>query len=686
MSLTKKNFLFNKVSQLKGVGSKTSDILKRRNIVYIKDLLMFFPYSSTDRSHSTSLDKLEIGKIFTLKVKVSKYNFPRIRNLPNRVICEDGKGKIELVFFNSREGYIRNVLPINKWVLVSGKVNFYKNKYQMTNPDYITKITNLDFVQKIIPKYKLVEGVTEKNYRKIIEQVLDKLPQIEEWHNEDFLKQMDFDRWDASLKKIHKVEDGIDINSTFYRRLAYDEIFAHLLTLSESRKRIKKGKQKIKKFTNKLYTKINNNLNFSLTKSQKKVIEEINLDLSSKNRMFRMLQGDVGCGKTIVSLMTMANVIESGFQCALMAPTSILAEQHYFEARNLFKNTKIKTALLTGKTSLSDRRNILNNLKSNNIDLIIGTHSLFQKKIIFNNLGMVVIDEQHKFGVRQRISLADKGGPECDLLLMSATPIPRTMMLGIYGDMDISKITEKPAGRAKVITYSKPSKKIEEIWKLLKIKIKEGNQIFWVCPLIEESKILNFTSAKKRFETIKKKFPGRVELIHGSIKQDEKEIILKKFKDKKIDILVSTTVIEVGIDFPNANVIIIDNANKFGLSQLHQLRGRVGRGNKPGICILVYNSSLSENATKRIKILKKTNDGFEISEEDLKLRGFGDLVGFEQSGFKLFKIADEVHHADLFELAKKNIDLINLKQINLKKFDVLLKIFDKAEIINNSIK
>ena len=364
-----------------------------------------------------------------------------------------------------------------------------------------------------------------------------------------------------------------------------------------------------------------------------------------------------------------------------MSPTEILAKQHYELTKKILKVDNLKIAFLSGKTEYKKRREILNNLKEGKIDLLIGTHSLFQKNISFKKLGLVVIDEQHKFGVKQRSDLAKKGGDECDVLLMSATPIPRTMMMSLYGDMDISKITEKPAKRKKIITLSKPEIKINEIWPFIKKQIETNNQVFWVCPLIEESSFLDYSSAKKKFELINKKFPKMVGLIYGGMEKDEKEKILKKFLLKKISILVSTTVIEVGIDFPNANLIIIENANKFGLAQLHQLRGRVGRGEKQGTCILLFKDGLSKNAIKRIKILKNSDDGFYIAEEDLKLRGFGDLIGFQQSGIKTFRFADPVHHEDLFLLAK-NFVKINENSINQKKYAFLLKLFDKAEIIN----
>ena len=443
--------------------------------------------------------------------------------------------------------------------------------------------------------------------------------------------------------------------------------------------RIKKNKVN-KVFNEKISNEIKKKLSFRLTDEQTKVLEEINFDLRSDKRMFRIIQGDVGSGKTIVSLLSISNVIESGYQCALMAPTEILSRQHFELSKKIFKKD-LRIEFLTGKTELTKKKKILNDLKDGKVNLLIGTHALFQKKINFDNLGLVVIDEQHKFGVRQRSEFADKGGKNCDVLLMSATPIPRTMMMSLYGDMDISKISEKPISRKKIITLSKPETKINELWLYLKKQLDENNQIFWVCPLIEESKILDYSSAKKKFDLINKKFPGKVGLIHGALEKEKKETILKKFLNKEIFILVSTTVIEVGIDFPNANLIIIENANKFGLSQLHQLRGRVGRGKKQGTCILLYKNGLSKNAVKRIKILKKSDDGFFIAEEDLRLRGFGDLTGYQQSGTKNFRFADPVIHKDLFDLAEKEI-LKMERNVNDKKFNFLLKLFDKAEIIN----
>jgi len=672
------------VSAIDGVGKALSLYLKKKKIEKVNDLLWNLPYSFTDRSITTTLNKLEVGRIFTLKIKVVKYNFPRIRNLPNRVFCKDEFGEIDLIFFNSREGYIRKILPLSEWVAVSGKVNFFRKKYQITNPTYVEKINQIDLVKKIIPKYSLTEGLSEKIYLKIIEKMFNKIPEIEEWHDEKFIKKMNFLSWKDSIKKLHDSSIQKDLNSNYLKRLAYDEIFANLLFHSNNRNKIKKIKKNKKNFKKKYSSLLIKTLPYLLTGGQIRIINEIEVDLASSQRMFRILQGDVGSGKTIISIMAALSTIESGYQCGLMAPTAILAEQHYMLFKSLIKKTnlKINFSLLTGKTELKERKNILENLKNNKINFLIGTHALFQKTIKFNKLGLVIIDEQHKFGVQQRINFAKKGGSNCDVLLMSATPIPRTMMMSIYGDMDTSRLMEKPIQRKKTVTLSKPENKIDDLWPFIKRKIAEKEQIFWVCPLIEDSSKLDFSSTAKLFEILDKKFNKKVGIIHGGLDQVQKEKVLLEFLDNKISILVSTTVIEVGIDFPNATVIVVENANKFGLAQLHQLRGRIGRGDKPGTCILMFKNQLSQNAKKRIQILKSSDDGFYIAEEDMKLRGYGDIIGFKQSGIKLFKIADPVHHEDLFKLAEKNIITLSDEELNDSKYNFLLKLFDRVELIN----
>ena len=675
-------FLLEDISILKGIGKKTYNILKKKKVNNIFDLLWRLPQSYTDRSFKTKINSLQIGTISTIEIIPIKYYFPRIRNLPNKVICEDETGKIECIFFNSFEGYIKKILPLNEKITISGKIKFFKNRYQITNPNYVSK--NNSLIEKIHNKYNLTEGITEKMYNKIIEQILNKLPNLEEWHSNEILKKFDNNNWKESILNLHKHENIGKYNSSFYKRLAFDEILASLLLFSEVRKSIKKIKKNGKNFTNIFINESMKRIPFKLTSDQNKVIKEINKDLISKEKMFRILQGDVGSGKTVVALFTALNVIESGYQVALMAPTEILANQHFKLAKKIFSN-KIKLNILTSKTFNIEKKEIKKNIENNKIDMIFGTHALFQKTTKFKKLGYIIIDEQHKFGVKQRKLLSDKGGINCDILLMSATPIPRTLTMTIYGDMDLSIIKEKPKNRKDVITYSKHENKIDEIIEFVKKQINKGNQIFWVCPLIKESKKVDHQSAINKYEHLKNIFPNKVAIIHSKIENDEKEKILINFFKKKYDILVSTTIIEVGIDFPNANVIIIENSNKFGLSQLHQLRGRVGRGDNQGSCILMYKSNLSENAIKRINILKNLNDGFKISEEDMKLRGYGDLLGFKQSGIKNFKLADPIHHEDLFKLAEKEVKRIEYEEKNINKYKTLVKLYDQADIINDLV-
>ncbi len=675
-------FLMDDLSSLKGVGYKTVKILKKKKINNVFDLLWRLPKSFIDRSVLSKVNELQIGKIHTIKIIPIKYNFPRIRNLPNKVFCEDETGKIDCIFFNSYEGYIRKILPLNQEVTVSGKIGYFKKKYQITNPTYVSN--NPSLVRTVHNKYSLTEGITEKMYNKILDQVLNNLPTIAEWLDQKILKKFDNISWSEAIKKLHKPENIGNYNSNFYKRLSFDEILSSFLIFSEVRKKIKKIKKNKKTFTSKLYENIMDRLGFNLTNDQINVLKEINNDLSSQSKMFRLLQGDVGSGKTIVSLLSSLNVIESGYQVAFMAPTEILASQHYNLAKKIFPKS-INIDILSNKIDVPKKKIIIENLKNNKIHIIFGTHAIFQKKIIFKNLGFIIIDEQHKFGVRQRKLLSDKGGKNCDILLMSATPIPRTLTMSIYGDMDVSIIREKPNHRKDIATYSKVENKINDVLSFVKKNINLGGQIFWVCPLIEESKKIDHVSAIKKFQHLNKIFPNQVAIIHSKIDDNEKEKILEDFLNKKFKILVSTTIIEVGIDFPNANVIVIENANKFGLSQLHQLRGRVGRGSKQSFCILLFKSNLSENAKKRINILKKNNDGFKISEDDMRLRGFGDILGFKQSGIKNYRLADPVLNEDLFIMAKEEIKRIEKEEKNLNKYKPLLKLYDQADVINDII-
>ncbi len=671
-------YLLSNIQNIKGIGKKTSQLFKRKNINTIFDLLWHLPTSKIENSKVTNVGDIQIGKLQTIKLIPLKYNFPRIRRLPNRVVCQSNDIKIDCVFFNSYEGYIKKILPLNTEIIISGKINFFRNKYQITNPTQV-KESNENILETQ-NKYSLTDGLTINKYNNIINEVLKELPDLDEWLNDDIKKKFNNIKWKDAILKIHSLDNKEILKSKYYKRLVFDELFAHFLISSKIRTKIKKIKKSQKIFKD-CKEKLIQDLNFKLTNDQEAAIKIINEDLKSKSRMFRLLQGDVGSGKTIVSMIAAVNCINAGYQTSFMVPTEILAKQHFsFAKKYLPKNVKIE--MLTGKSKYDYRKKILENLKLGKIDFLIGTHALFQKKVEYKKLGLIIIDEQHKFGVRQRKELSEKGGNNCDVLVMSATPIPRTMMMTVYGDMDLTLIKEKPKNRKKIVTYSKLEDKISEIIRFVKKEISNKNQIFWVCPLIEESKKVEQQSVVNKFKYLEKYFKNRIGLIHGSLDKDERNKILNNFLDRKLDILVSTTVIEVGIDFPNANVIVIENADKYGLSQLHQLRGRVGRGSKQSYCILMFKSSLSENAKKRINILKSSDDGFIISEEDMKLRGYGDLLGFKQSGIKNFRLADPILNEDLFLLAEAEVKKLEMKGDNFSKYNKLLKLYDRASIIN----
>ena len=461
-------YLLSDLTKLNGVGVKTANVLKKKKINNIFDLLWKLPKSYIDRSQSSKIKDLKIGENQTIAITPKKYSFPRIRNLPNRVLCSDETGEIDCIFFNSYEGYVRKILPLGKEITISGKIGYFRNKYQLTNPKYISEDSSL--IKQKHNTYSLTEGISEKLYNRIINQIINKLPILNEWHSNEILKKFDNINWNDSIKKLHNPENIGNYKKNFYQRLAYDEIFSSFLVNSEIRTKIKKIKKKNKIFYEKNQNLIINKLNFSLTKDQKKTLDEINKDLCSSKKMFRLLQGDVGSGKTIVALLAAFNTIKSGFQVAVMAPTEILARQHYNLAKEIFPR-KLKIQLISGKSDYRSKKEILNKLTTHKIDIIFGTHAIFQKKVIYKNLGLIIIDEQHKFGVNQRKRLSDKGGNNCDVLLMTATPIPRTLTMTMYGDMDLSIIAEKPKQRKPIKTYSKLESKIEDIILFVKKEI-----------------------------------------------------------------------------------------------------------------------------------------------------------------------------------------------------------------------
>ena len=677
--------LFSSVKKIKGVGPIISKKLSDKGIENKIDLFLNLPTGAIDRRFCPKLDQLEVGVISTIFVRPVKYTIPRFRNLPNRVTCKDEYGSIDIIFFNSRESYIKQILPLNEEVVISGKVGFYKNKYQMTNPDYIQSIDREKDITKIMAKYSSVAGISPKTIQKIYKEEIEKLKDIGEWHSQDFLKKMAWPTWYDAIYNLHNPINVSDVNkeSKFYQRLAFDEIFSNFLIFSEIKKRIKKLIKVSKVIDEDNLLRIKKMLPFTLTESQQGALKEILTDISSERKMLRVLQGDVGSGKTAVAMIAAYLTVKSGYQVAFLCPTELLAKQHFLLFKKILENENLSVQLLTSKIKSSEQADTRFQLSQNKIDIVVGTHSLFQEKTTFNNLGLIVIDEQHKFGVQQRINLSLKGSVNTDVLLMTATPIPRTLILTNYGDMDISTINEKPFNNTTINTLAKPAEQMDDVMVFLKKRLDENDQVYWVTPLIEESEKLKLTPAVKRYEYLKKKLKVEVGLVHGAMKNEDKNKIMEDFISGKIKVIVSTTVIEVGIDNQNANTMIIENCERFGLSQLHQLRGRVGRGKLDAYCLLLYSKNISTNGKKRIQILRSSLDGFYISEEDLKLRGFGDIIGYKQSGEKDFIIADPAYHSDLFQLAKEEIENLENKDVKLEEhFTQLLKIFKKDRVLN----
>ena len=570
---------------------------------------------------------------------------------------------------------LRQMLPTNENRLISGKLEYFRNTFQITHPTHVSALNNNKIIKSKEAVYSLTSGLNQKIMNKLTDQILNNLPNFNEWIETSILNKYKFKGWNEVVKNLHSPsDDNIKNKNLLRRRLAFDELLSHQLAIGIMRNFNQKKKGLKITSENKTLNKFYSNLDFQLTNSQNNVIKEILQDLESSNQMIRLLQGDVGSGKTIVALISMIKVFESNFQSALMVPTTILAFQHYENILNLLKDSKINVLVLTGKDKGKERKEKLDQIANGKADIIIGTHALIQDTVKFNNLGLAVIDEQHRFGVYQRMVFNHKNHKP-NILVMSATPIPRTLTLAAYGDMKESKLIEKPLGRKPIITSSLSLKKENQLIDRIKEKIKNSSsKFYWVCPLIEESEELDLKAAEERYKILKKYFKNKVLLMHGRLSEIEKEEIMTKFKNEDYKILVSTTVIEVGVDIPSATTIVIEHAERFGLAQLHQLRGRVGRNDIQSYCILLHKDNIGEISKQRIDIMKQTNDGFKIAEEDLKIRGPGEILGKKQSGSPSFYVADLSFDYDLLEDAKimvedilsKNPKLENVEGENLR--------------------
>ena len=638
--------LFSNIISLKGIGPKNAKVIERLCGKYVIDLLFHKPSTYIDRRNSPKIVDLEEGKIATIIVTIDSHSPSFNKRMPYRINCSDDTGAISIVYFNLRGPYLKKIFPVGRQKVISGKFEKFNENFQITHPQHVVDLENLDNVKKIECIYPLTAGLTSKTIQKSINSALINLDPLPEWIPDDKIKGNNWPNWNEAIKKIHNpVNTSDSVNSLFLERLVFDELLAQQLTIRLIKNKISHTQGVPIKRKNKLIKQLEENLDFSLTNDQLKTIDEISRDQSKPNKMLRLLQGDVGSGKTIVALFAMMQCLENEKRSILMAPTEILAEQHFNTIAKIIDSMDLTCSLITSSTKES------HNFKA---DILIGTHALFQEKVSFDNIGLVVIDEQHKFGVHQRILLNEKAGNECDVLLMTATPIPRTLELAAYGDTDISKIMEKPKNRKEINTKSINITKVEDLKESLNKIISKGEKIYWVCPLVDESEKLQLQSVNERLKDLRSYYSDySVEIVHGQMQQEDKNSVMQKFKSGKVNILVATSVIEVGIDDPDATVIIIENAERFGLSQLHQLRGRVGRGEKTSTCILLFNGPLTENAKRRIKIMKETNDGFKIAEEDLDIRGAGEILGSKQSGVPNFKLSNLDKHKHLLEEARE---------------------------------
>ncbi len=644
---------------MKGVGPQLGALFAKffgapdgQDAVVI-DVLTHMPSGVIDRRAQDGVAHAPVGSIATLKLHVDEHIVPpRNSRAPLRIKAHDESGEITLSFFGAKGGWVEKQLPIGEIRYVSGEIGFFGREKQMTHPDYIVEPDKLSSLPMVEPVYPLTHGLSSRALRKVIASGLELVPIIPEWIGKDRRTLMNWPGFSDALRHIHapqRPSEG-DIVSPSRMRLAYDEYLAGQLALSLIRETMVKASGIARHFTEEITEKVEAALPFALTDGQRLAVSDIRQDLEKPTRMSRLLQGDVGSGKTVVALMAMAMVAEDGGQSALMAPTEILANQHFRTLRPLAERAGLKVVLMTGKMPAAEKRTALAGLADGSITIAVGTHALFQTGVEFENLGLTVVDEQHRFGVHQRLALSEKGN-KTDLLVMTATPIPRTLVLTHFGDMDVSILREKPAGRQPIDTATLPISEYERVVGRLASRLAEGAQAYWVCPLVEESDLLDVVAAEDRFAELKNSFGDRVELVHGRMSGAAKQEAMARFSSGEAQILVATTVIEVGVDVPNATIIIIEHAERFGLAQLHQLRGRVGRGSARSACLLLYSDPLSETAKQRLQAIRDTDDGFEIAEKDLELRGQGDLLGTRQSGMPGYKIAVPDVHKHLLEMA-----------------------------------
>ncbi len=686
------NPLFQPASALSGIGPRLMKPLTKlvggRPEARVLDVVFHIPWSMIDRSAMPEIARAPHGAIVTIKALIDRHRpAPPRGRAPYKVYASDETGELELVFFHAREDWLRKAMPVGETRYISGHFEWFNGRPQMVHPDHILTREAFEAMPPVEPVYPMTAGLAAKTMLKANDSALALIPDLPEWQDPAWNDRAAWDDFSTSLKHLHRPQAATDLepNAPALRRVAFDELLASQLALALTRHHIRRSKGHARRHDGRLVERIRSALPFSLTPSQAGAIAEIRADLDRPDRMLRLLQGDVGSGKTVVALLAMAAAIEAGGQAALMAPTEILARQHLATIAPLAEAAGLKTAILTGRDGQKARRETLAALESGTIDILIGTHALFQGPVEFKNLALAVVDEQHRFGVHQRLKLAEKGNA-ADILVMTATPIPRTLVLTYFGDMDVSKLLEKPAGRQPVDTRSVSMDRLDTVRDRIGKAIEGGAQVYWVCPLVSESDVLDLSTATSRFEDLQGRFGNAVDLLHGQMPGAKKDEAMARFQAGETRILVTTTVVEVGVDVPNASIMVIEHAERFGLSQLHQLRGRIGRGERQSTCLLVYKPGLGETARARLKAMRETEDGFRIAEMDLKLRGEGEILGTRQSGTPGFRFARLESHADLLEAARDDARLVLARDPDLRSprgeaLRVLLYLFERDEAI-----
>src|ERR1700681_1870972 len=684
------NPLFAPVTSLAGVGPRQDKLLRyllgRDETPRLVDLLLHLPASVIDRRARPKIRDAVPGTVATLEVTVDRHRPTPARNhrAPHLVYASDETGDVVLTYFRAQPGYVEKLLPVGSKRYVSGTAQMYDGTLQITHPDRVVDDAGFAKLSGIDPVYPLTEGLALGSLRRAMAQALQKLPALPEWIGPEVLRRCKFPPVTEALNRVHIPVEITDIlpDGPFWSRLAFDELLAGQLALALVRAQLRRPAGDRHAGDGHLRNKIIDALPYALTTSQRQAAAAITDDLRQPVRMLRLLQGDVGSGKTVVALLA---VTEAGKQAALMAPTEILARQHIKTIAPLAERAGLRVAILTGREKGKDRREILERLEAGEIDLLVGTHALIQDDVIFKALALAVVDEQHRFGVRERLALTAKG-EAVDVLVLSATPIPRTLVLTYFGDMDVSELREKPAGRQPIDTRTLPASRLNEVTDAVGRALDKGKLVYWICPLVEESEAEgteHLTNATERFESLQKRFGDRVGLVHGQMKGTEKDRAMAQFAAHEIGLLVATTVVEVGVDVPAATIMVIENAERFGLAQLHQLRGRIGRGSEASTCLLLYHEPLGEMSKARLKVIRETTDGFRIAEEDLKLRGEGDVLGVRQSGLPGYRIARSDVHAQLITQARDEAlrimkDNPKLKGDRGEALRCLLYLFERA--------